>query len=64
MYLENHFNVLHKTILSSLKIKLPNRFCFYVCANAQIQRQIRIYLKIMNEELKGFFFEQVGNLNL
>ena len=64
MYLENHFNVLHKTSSSSLKIKLPNRFCFYACANAQIQSQVKIYVKIINEELKGLFFQQVGNLNL
>ena len=64
MYLKNHFNVLHETSSSSLTIKLPNRFCFYACVNAQIQRQVRIYVKIINEELKGLFFQQVGNLNL
>ena len=64
MYLENHFNVLHETSSSSFKIKLPNRFFFHPCANAQIQKQVRIYVKILNEELKGLFFEQIGNLNL
>ena len=60
MYLENKFNVLHETSSSSFKIKLPNRFFFYPFENGQIQRQVRI----INEELKGLFFQQVGNLNL
>ena len=70
MYFEDHFKVLHETSSSSLKIKLTNRFCFYACANAQIhrqvtiyQRQVRIYVKIINEELKGPFFQKIGNLN-
>ena len=64
MYLENHFNVLHETSSSSFKIKLRNRFFSYACENALIQRQVRIYVKIINEELKELFFQQVGNLNL
>ena len=64
MYLENHFNVLHEPSSSSFKIKLPNRFFFYPYANAQIQRQVRIYVKIYSEELKGLYFQQIGNLNL
>ena len=64
MSLEYHFNILHETSSPSLKNVLPKRFCFYACANAQIQRQVRIYIKIINEELKGPFFVEVGNLNL
>ena len=64
MYLENHFHVLYETSSSSFKIKLPNRFSSYAYENAQIQRQVRIYVKIINEELKGLFFQQVGNLNV
>ena len=64
MYLENHFNVLQEISSSSFKIKVPNRFCFSACANVQIQRQVRLYVKIINEELKGLLFQQVVNLNL
>ena len=60
MYLENHFNVSHETSFSSFRIRLPNRIFFYACENAQIQRQVIIYVKIINEELKGLFFQQLG----